>query len=186
MMPKLPLNGDVLVPELLLGHLDVLDPLLRDVLGDVLAQVLNCVVVSNGDLLGYGLYLPLLPVLDLLHLLRHSLYFRLVLVIDDLLLEGHVLDPALAFYHFFARVYRGAHYLAPARDCGRGRSSAGVVSCSNRIILGNCARSSPIDSSIGRDVVGSGRGNIIIAVPIGRAGVVAPGCVVTPGCVVGP
>ena len=51
---------DIFVPDLFLGHLDLLDPLLRDVLRDVLSEILDSVVISNGDFLGDGLDLPLL------------------------------------------------------------------------------------------------------------------------------
>lgn len=117
----LSLNGDVFIADLLLGDLNILDPLLRNVLRDVLPEVLNGVVVSDSDLLGNGLNLPLFPVFDLLDLLGDSLDLGLVLVLDDLLLEGNVLDPALPLDDLLAGVHSsrnghcgGSHNLGAA------------------------------------------------------------------------
>jgi hypothetical protein len=110
----LPLDGDVLVADLLLGDLDVLDSLLRDVLGNVLSEVFNSVVISDSDLLGDGLDLPLLTVLHLLDFLGDTLHFGLVLVLHDLLLEGDVLDPALTLDHLLASVDSSADHLGLA------------------------------------------------------------------------
>lgn len=111
MMEGLPLDGDVLVADLFLGDLDVLDPLFRDVLGNVLSEVFNSVVISDSDLLGDGLDLPLLTVFHLLDLLGDTLHLGLILVFHDLLLEGHVLDPALTLDHLLASVDSSANHL---------------------------------------------------------------------------
>jgi len=53
--------------------LDVFNSLFWDVLRNVLSEIFNSVVVSDGDFLGDGLDLSLLSVLDLLDDLGNSL-----------------------------------------------------------------------------------------------------------------
>ena len=127
MMGGVPLDGDVLVPDLFLGDLDVLDPLFGNVLGDVLAKVLDGVVVGDCDLAGDGLDLPLLLVFDPLDLLGDPLDLGLVLVLDNLLLEGDVLDPALSLDDLLSGVDCGPHHLGAASHCHSSSHSLGPL-----------------------------------------------------------
>ena len=109
---SVPLDGDILVPDLFLGDLNILDPLLRDILGDVLSEVLDGVVVGDGDFFGDGLDLAFLAVFHLFDLFGDTFDLGLVLVLHNLLLEGDVLDAALTLDDFLTSVDSGSDNLS--------------------------------------------------------------------------
>lgn len=113
-----PFDGDVFVADLFFGYLDVLYFFFGDVLRDVLAEVLDSIVVSDCHLSGDGLHLPFLLVFNSFHLLWHTLHLGLVLVFHNLLLERHVLDSALPLDHLFSCVHSCANDLGVARNDG--------------------------------------------------------------------
>lgn len=83
---------------------NVFNSLLRDVLWDVLSQILNGIIVSFGDLSWNALDSLLFSIFSYFSGLGHSLDSDFILILDDLLLEWNVLDSALTLDHFFSSV----------------------------------------------------------------------------------
>lgn len=68
----IPFDWNVFISDLFFGDLNVLNSLFRDILRDVLPQILNGIVISDSDFLRNGFNLPLLSVFDLLNLFGNS------------------------------------------------------------------------------------------------------------------
>ena len=154
-----PLNRDVLVSHVLLGHLHVFNGLLGHVLRNVLPQILNGVVVSNSDLFRDLLDLTLFPVLNLLDGLGDTLKLGLVLVFDNLLLKGHILDPALTFDHILAG--------ADGSSNGSASHLLGGGSTDNSSVICGSGSGASIACNIGGSgiyIVGSSSGGLVSSV----------------------
>ena len=112
----------------------------------------------------------------------------MVLVFNDLFLKGNILNSAFSLDDFFSSVNSGSDNLGlSGGNSARGHvSGVGVVSSSNSVFLVYGSRSTAVDivsggsGSGGRDIVGSGGGNIVVGcsvsgssgVVVGRGGVV--------------
>ena len=104
-------DWDVLVSLDLSFLGDILDFFFGDVLRNVLPEVLDGIVVGDTDFAG-DFFDPLLfSVLSDFSGPGDSFNSGFILVFDDLLLEGDVLDSALSLDHFLGGVHSGVHNL---------------------------------------------------------------------------
>ena len=125
---NLSLNRDVFVSDLFLGNLNIFNFLFRNVLRNVLSKILNGIVVGNSDLTRDGLNFSFFLVFDSLDLLGNSLDFGLILVLNDLLLEWNVFDPAFSLDDFFASVDGGSNNFGSGAGDGDSSSNSSLNS----------------------------------------------------------
>lgn len=140
-MRGVPFDRDVFVSNCFFGNLNVFYSLFRNILGNVLSEIFNGIVIGDSDFLGNVLNLSFLSVLDLLDLLGNSLNFGLVLVLDDLLLEGHVFDSAFTLNDILSSINGGSNNIGSGS--GHCSSSYSVFSGStSNSVFGGCGDTS--------------------------------------------
>lgn len=166
-MDNLSLNWDVLILLDLPFPGDILNGFLRDILRNVLSQILNGVIVSLGDLSWNALDPLLFSVFSHFSCLWHSLDSHFISIFYDLFLEWHILDPALTFDHFCSSVHGCVNDLRCLHLGGTGTHITLVVSIggsgrgvSSLLDISSCVR---IPILIGRTV------NLLVSIKVGLA-----------------
>jgi hypothetical protein len=113
--------------------LDVFDSGFWDVLGNVLSQIFDCVVVSDGHFSWDGLDFSFFLVFSNFSGLGDSFHSGLILVFDHFLLEGDIFNSAFSLDDLFSGVDCGVdNLLVTSNEAGSGGiSSSNVVRGSN-------------------------------------------------------
>lgn len=93
-MYKFPLHWNILILELLPLHWHIVNGSLRDHLRNVLFDVLNCVIVGSAHLSRDSVHADNVFVIDDLADPGHEFIPLPVNILDNLLLDRHILDPA--------------------------------------------------------------------------------------------
>jgi hypothetical protein len=123
-MDNLSFNWDVFVSDVLLGNLDVINSLFRDILRNVLSKILYSIVVSDSHLFGDGLDFSFFSIFNFFDFLWYSFNLSLILIFNNLLFKGNIFNSALSFDYLFACVDSCANDMA-IRNNGAGRIVVG-------------------------------------------------------------
>lgn len=176
-MHNLSFNWNVLVPDLFLWYLNVFDSLFWDVLRDVLSEIFNGIIVSYSDLLWNVLNFSFFSIFYFFSFFGDSLDGGLILVFNDLLFKGNILNSAFSLNDFFSSINSGSYDLSVSGSYGGGWNTGrgGIVLGGG--VVASCGIGSGSIGGVGGRSVGSvgvasvgGVGSISCANGVGRSG----------------
>jgi len=149
-MNNLSFDWDVFISNLFFGNLNILNLFFRHVLGNILSEIFDSVIISNCNFFRNCLNFPFLFIFHFFNFFWHSLHFCLVLVFDHFLLKRNIFNSTFSFYHFFSSINCCSNNLSSSSyHSGRSRNYSSSNSVVTSSII-NVLRSTSCVNSLSR------------------------------------